>query len=100
MINKTQINKKIAELLNIKEQQKALKDREDALRAELMSVDGLVTDKYEVKVTEFTQERIKGAKAILNADSSLYAELVASGYIYEAAATRLNIKEISHRKAG
>jgi hypothetical protein len=80
--------------LELNKQIKELEEQKEALRLQLMALDGQEVDGFSIKVTESTQERIEALKAIKDKSPSLFQALHDAGCIKQVVSTRVNVKEI------
>lgn len=73
---------------------KALEDEKDALRVQLMALDGISGEFFRIEVTEYVQERLESLRSIRDKSEALFLALHELGAVRETKATRVNIKEI------
>lgn len=73
---------------------KALNEKKDELKAQLMVCDGEHGERYSVSVKESTSDRIESLKAIKDKSQSLFDALHSAGCVKQVTSTRLYIKPI------
>lgn len=94
-MSKTSLPKQYLELnAKIKE----LEEAKEALRLQLMALDGQEVDGYAISVKESKSDRIESLKAIKDKSPSLFQALHDAGCIKEVVSTRVNVKEIKNEQ--